>query len=33
MDSIEVENLREECKAAQKKAEDNLQRYFRSQIA
>ena len=33
MDSIEVENLREECEAAQKKAEDNLQRYFRSQIA
>ena len=29
MDSTEVENLREECEAAKKKAEDNLQRYFK----
>ncbi|CAH3159397.1 unnamed protein product [Pocillopora meandrina] len=29
MDSTEVENLRKECEAAKKKAQDNLQKYFK----
>ena len=29
MDSTEVENLRKECEAAKKKAQENLQKYFK----